>query len=190
MRRLWLKIRLPLVIVLLLALTVIMARIFSGPEDTWIRNEEGEWIKHGNPSAPTPSSDYKEPLLYTIIPWIFLLSFVVPLFFLKLHKPTNRLTFENVTRDLKFLGYLSTVLPLSGVLIIIGLILESGLNNFEILKNQEILFIYSLEGFAGLCILLGAIFFAMKRNCNDHYQLERHRLELLEALENAKIKKD
>ncbi|MCL5018910.1 MAG: hypothetical protein M1426_00300 [Patescibacteria group bacterium] len=190
MRRLWLKIRLPLAIIALLALTFILVRVFSGPEDTWMRNDQGVWIKHGNPSAPMPSSDYREPVLFNVIPWIFLLCFVLPLFFLKYHKPSNRLTFENVSRDMKFLGYLSTVLPITGLLIVLGLIIESGLDNFEMLRNQEIVFIYSLEGFAGLCILLGAVFFIMKRNCNDHYQLERHRLELLDALENAKIKKD
>jgi putative hemolysin len=43
-----------LVIVAVLAVGLLSYRVFfSGPEDTWLC-ENGEWIKHGNPSAPMP----------------------------------------------------------------------------------------------------------------------------------------
>lgn len=36
---------------------LVFIRFFAGgPEDDWIC-EKGEWIKHGNPSAPKPSED-------------------------------------------------------------------------------------------------------------------------------------
>ncbi|MDD4989709.1 MAG: hypothetical protein PHW31_00125 [Candidatus Pacebacteria bacterium] len=33
-------------------------RFFSGSEDTWICSN-GQWVKHGNPSAPVPNVSCK-----------------------------------------------------------------------------------------------------------------------------------
>ena len=39
-----------LVIFILLFSLFFVRLFFSGDEDTWIKNEQGIWIKHGNPS--------------------------------------------------------------------------------------------------------------------------------------------
>jgi len=184
MHRLWIRIRMPLAIAALLFITLAMARLFSGPEDTWIKNESGEWIKHGYPSGPPPEQDYQEPISYIVIPLSFLVAFAVPLFLLRFHKLHNRLNYETAARDIKFLGYVSTALFLFGILTAAGLIIEIGLSDNGDLQLQEFLLIISIEGFAGLCIILGVLFFVLKRNCNDHYQLEKSRREILEILEN------
>lgn len=54
MNEIWRRLRRPLIILAIVLGTVAVLRIVSGPEDTWIRNDRGEWIKHGNPSAPKP----------------------------------------------------------------------------------------------------------------------------------------
>ncbi|MFC1538175.1 hypothetical protein ACFL6H_02015 [Candidatus Latescibacterota bacterium] len=185
MRRLWLKFRLPIVIFSLLVLTLAMARLFSGPEDTWVKNEQGEWVKHGYPSGPPPSEDYQEPKSRLIIPLGFLAGFLVPLIFIRFHKPKNNLTYEIISRDMKIMGYLSIALPLIGIIIMIGIAVEIAYTLPETTATvQESLFniflIFSLMGFSGLCILLGSIFYALKRNCNDHYQIERSYRELIE----------
>jgi hypothetical protein len=187
MRHLWLKIRLPLAIFILLVFTLIMVRVFSGPEDTWIKNDQGEWVKHGAP-AGSPPADGRQPLRNIILPLLFIAGFAVPLFFIGFHKLHNRLTFDIAKRDMKVFGYLSTAFPLVGVLIMVGLLVELGFAQpDEALPVQDMLFtmlfIFSLEGFAGLCILAGVVCLAMKRTTNDHYQLERSRRELLEILE-------
>ena len=192
MQHLWLKFRLPLVIFSLLVLTLVMARLFSGPEDTWIKNDRGEWIKHGYPSGPPPSEDYQEPRSHLIIPLIFLVSFFVPLFFIGFHKPKNCLTYEIIKRDLTIMGYLSIALPLIGILIMIGLVVELDFTvPASTTPNQDNLFniflVFSLAGFSGLCILLGFIFYVLKRNCNDHYQLERSYRELIEVQQNHSV---
>ena len=194
MHHLWKKIRMPFAIVVLLIITLAMARLFSGPEDTWIKNEYGEWIKHGHPSGPPPTSDYQEPIYHKIVPLIFLISFVVPLFFIGKHKPNNRLTFDNITRDIKFLGYLSTGLFLFGILVGAALILEIGLSETiniseTITVDENFLFIIFLMGFSLICIFLGFFLFVLKRNCNDHYQLERSRREIIEILESLRSNK-
>jgi len=189
MHRLWKRIRMPLAIVFLLIITLAMARLFSGPEDTWIKNEHGEWIKHGNPSAPPPAQDYREPIAYKIIPVIFFVTFALPIFLIGKYKLQNRFNFDTATRDIKFLGYLSTALFLSGILIGFGLIIEIGLAENSTMSEtvvQDFLFFISLEGLAGLCIVIGIQFFMLKRNCNDHYQIERSRREIIEILENLR----
>lgn len=43
------------IIIFILAGVVLGIRfIFGGDEDTWIC-QNGQWVKHGNPSLPTPS---------------------------------------------------------------------------------------------------------------------------------------
>lgn len=187
MHRLWLRIRMPLAIVALLVITLAMARLFSGPEDTWIKNDQGEWIKHGCPSGPPPPEDYREPITHLVIPLTFLLAFAAPLFFLRFHKLHNRLNYETVSRDIKFFGYVSTALFLFGILVVAGLMIEIGLAENGDMGSQEFLnifIVFSIEGFAGLCIVLGVLFYVLKRNLNDHYQLERSQRELIEILEN------
>ncbi|MFC1560857.1 hypothetical protein ACFL4V_00100 [Candidatus Latescibacterota bacterium] len=186
MNRLWMRIRLPLAILVLLVITLAMARLFSGPEDTWIKNDRGEWVKHGYPSGPPPPEDYREPVYHLVIPLIFLFTFAVPLFFLGKHKPHNRLNFDTAVRDIRFFGYLSTALFLFGILAIAGLTIEILLADNGNLQSLEFFIISSVEGFAGLCILLGVLFFVLKRNCNDHYQLMKSHHEIMELLENNK----
>ena len=188
MHRLWMKIRMPLAVVVLLVIMLAVARLFSGPEDTWIKNDSGEWIKHGYPSGLPPAQDYREPITHVIIPLTFLVAFTVPLFFIRFYKLHNRLNYETAKRDIKFLGYVSTVLFLFGILIGLGLIFEIGFAENGDLQLQEFLLIISIEGFAGLCIILGALLFILKRNFNDHFQIERTHREIIEILENYQLK--
>ena len=193
MRHLWMRIRIPCAIIALLVIALAMARIFSGPEDTWIKNERGEWVMHGHPAGPPPATDYLEPvthLVHLVVPLAFLVAFAAPLFFIGRHKQHNRLSFETATRDIRFYGYLSTSLLLFGILILAGLMLElvlggTGGGNSALEGGQLLLtgvFIISLAGFAGLCIVLAIAFFVLKRNANDHYQLQRSYREIVESL--------
>ena len=172
MRRVWMRIRMPLAVIAILVIALAMARIFSGPEDTWIKNEHGEWVRHGHPSGPPPAQDYQEPFTHLAVPVAFLVAFAVPLFFISRHKPRNRLNFDTATRDIKLYGYLSTSLFLFGVLVAAGLILELALggnsgNAGAQADSEALLFIGALLGFAGLCIVLSIQFFLLKRNIND-----------------------
>jgi hypothetical protein len=42
-------------IFMLLAIIFMAIRLFSGPEDSWIC-ENSQWVRHGNPSSPMPTS--------------------------------------------------------------------------------------------------------------------------------------
>ena len=187
MRYLWLKLRMALAIFAMLILTLFMVRLFSGPEDAWIKNGQGEWVKHGHPAGPPPADDYQEPAIHGILPLVFLAGFVVPLFFVGSFKLRNRLTYDMSKRDVKILGYLSIALPLTGFLILTGLGLEIGMSEPDGDSNSSVatlLFIFSLAGFSLVCMVSGIIFYALKRNCSDHYYLEKSRRELLDELQN------
>ena len=185
MRYLWQKLRILLAIFFMLVLTLTMARLFSGPEDTWIKNEWGEWIKHGHPDGPPPSEDYQEPAINGILPLVFLAGFIIPLFFIGSFKLRNRLTYDMSRRDVKILGYLSIALPLTGFLILAGLGLETGMSEPGGEPSiMTVLFIFSLAGFSLLCMVSGIIFYSLKRNCSDHYYLEKSRRELLDMLQD------
>ena len=43
------------IVVVILAAGVLYLRL-SSPEDTWVCNAVGQWVKHGNPSAPMPTT--------------------------------------------------------------------------------------------------------------------------------------
>jgi hypothetical protein len=47
------KSKIVLFIFLWLVIIVAFLRILS-PEDSWIKDKNGKWIKHGNPSGPPP----------------------------------------------------------------------------------------------------------------------------------------
>ena len=187
MRNFWMKIRMPLAVLLILGATLVMARLFSGPEDTWIKNDRGEWVMHGKPSAPAPAPDYRPPVSDRLLPWVFFVSFALPLLFLGMHKYHNRLTFDKATRDIRFLGYLSTSLVLFGLLVSVGiqavLWIEEPGDASPPVPVRDLIFLVILAGYGALSILLGVLFFVLKRNSNDHYHLERSRREILEALE-------
>jgi hypothetical protein len=44
------------VVTIIIVVVILVLRFgFGGPEDSWICGEKGNWIKHGNPSYPSPA---------------------------------------------------------------------------------------------------------------------------------------
>ena len=186
MWKFWLRIRMVLTVMIILLIALFMARLFSGPEDTWIRNESGEWVAHGYPSGPPPPDDYHEPIFHFIIPVSFLIAFTLSLFQLRTCKPHNRLTPEIITRDIKFYNYLGTVLILFGMLIILGVILETFMVDNGEIRTPEFLFVCLLAGCGGISIITGVLLLILKQIRNDHFQLEKSYREIIEKCEIKK----
>jgi hypothetical protein len=83
----WIRFHLILTVLFLIIITLGMARLFSGPEDTWIRNETGVWVRHGVPSGPPPAEGYTEPVHRILAPILILGTFPVFLvLLLKYHR--------------------------------------------------------------------------------------------------------
>jgi hypothetical protein len=185
MRRLWMQFRMPLAVLAILVMTVGLARLFSGSEDDWIKNDRGEWVAHGKPSGPPPSGEEKKLPVERVLPWVFLVSFAAPLFFLGMYRHSNKLTYETSLRDMRFFGYTGSALVLLGTLTVIGIggVMIAADTGGPPARTVDLLFLGLLAGWAGLCILLGAVMFLFRRMANDHFQIERGRREILEAME-------
>jgi len=187
MGRIWMSLRLPLAILVLLVATIALVRLFSGPEDDWVRNDRGEWVAHGKPGGPPPSGEEERLPVERVLPWVFLVAFAAPLFFLGMHRLSNRLIYETALRDIRFLGYAGSSLVALGVLTVIGIgAVVIAADSDGPARTVDLFFLGLLAGWAGLCILLGAVMFVLKRTVNDHYQLERGRRELLETIERLR----
>lgn len=104
------KIKLILILFLFALLTLFLVRTFSGPEDTWIKNKQGEWVKHGNPSTPMPLPDWKPPIVFTIAPILIFICYFTPFILKKLLKPNFTVNSLKSVSQLNFLWYLKTYL--------------------------------------------------------------------------------
>jgi hypothetical protein len=184
MNTLWIRLRLPLAIFTVLIMTLALARLFSGPEDGWVRNEKGEWEMHGSPSEPSPATDYREPATNIILPVAFLLAFAAPLFMLNFFKSRNRLTFNAATTDQKLFGYIGASLVLFGAFTGLGLLAEMifGFGNSADQELVTMIVIIALTLFALSSLMLGVLFFALKRISSDHYQIMKTQRELAETI--------
>jgi hypothetical protein len=45
-----------LIIIGALIVTGLVLMLLRGSEDTWVKDSSGNWVKHGNPSAPSPEN--------------------------------------------------------------------------------------------------------------------------------------
>ncbi|OGC75345.1 MAG: hypothetical protein A2145_01605 [candidate division Zixibacteria bacterium RBG_16_40_9] len=122
------KFKLILLFFIFAVLTWGLAILFSGPEDTWIRNQKGEWVKHGNPSTPRPSFDWKPPIVFTIAPILIFTCFFVPFLLKKILRPSITTNDKQRTLQLNFLWYLKTyiLVYIVGVIICFLLVLAWG----------------------------------------------------------------
>jgi hypothetical protein len=80
------KFGLILVFLFFALLTLFLMRTFAGPEDSWIKDQSGKWIKHGNPASPMPSDSYQAPIVYTLAPLIILACFLAPIIWRKVKR--------------------------------------------------------------------------------------------------------
>jgi hypothetical protein len=80
------KYALIIVFLIFALLTLVLIRTLAGPEDSWIKDQSGKWIKHGNPASPMPSDSYKPPIMYIIAPLIILACFFIPIIWRKVKR--------------------------------------------------------------------------------------------------------
>ena len=170
-------------VVLALAVTIGLARIFSGPEDTWIRGEGGQWVAHGHPGSPPPPPGYEPPASERVLPGLLLLAFVAGLLaavFLSSRSPT---TADDIGRNLRFLGavsVLTTVLAAS-----LGLALGASIwSGLGVAFDEPAVVILVLLGLAAFLGLLGVNAHGTKKVLEAHYDLKRQAALLQEAVDS------
>ena len=184
MNRLWIRARLPLAIFGVLLVAVVMARLFSGPEDAWVRNKSGEWVSHGVPSGVPPEGGVHDSSIHLVVPAAFLVSFAGPLVLLGLFRARDRLTYSAMVGDQRLFGYLGISFAVFGVLTGLGLCGEIlvAAGSSAGLDDLSIVVFGALTGFALFSCIIGVLFFVLKRLTGDHYLLMKSQREIVEKL--------
>lgn len=172
-------------LVLALAFTLGMARLFSGGEDAWVRAADGTWVAHGHPAGPAPSPDYQPPAAQGLLPWLFLAALgggLLAAAFFASRAPATR---HSINRSLRFLGAASIIGGLLagalGLALVIWFALESG--PLWEGPSGTVLLVLLLCGLAAFLALLAAQAYGAKKVLEAHYDLKRTTALLQDTLE-------
>ncbi len=107
-----------------LAMAVLFARTFSGPEDAWIRDASGRWVAHGHPRGPAPAASYQPPASERAVP-IALLALVggglIAATLLSGRSPAGA---DSLNRGIRYFGALSITSTVLAVGIAVGLVVS------------------------------------------------------------------
>ena len=57
--------KLGIALLVIISLVLFLRFVVGGPEDDWIC-ENGQWVKHGNPSSPKPESDCRPQIVKNV----------------------------------------------------------------------------------------------------------------------------
>ena len=169
--------------VVVLALAVMLARIFSGPEDTWVRDAAGRWVAHGHPASPPPSADYRAPWHERVLPWLIIGLAVVGLAGGALLSARSPATRGDLGWNVRFFGAVSIVafVLATALAVALGLTLASASGGE--MSNETLLVVLALLGVAGLLVLFGLHAHGTKKLLEAHYDLKRTAALLQETVE-------
>lgn len=171
-------------VVMVFVLAVTLVRLFSGPEDTWVRDASGKWVEHGHPAGPPPPEDYRPPATERFIPWAVLAIAAVSLaaaLLLSGRAPAGR---EGLERNLRFYGALSLVSGALAAATAAGLVTTlAGCFWAGPLSNQALFLILTVAGFAALLGLLALHAQVTKKVLEAHYDLKRTAALLQDTVE-------
>ena len=176
-------------VVAALVLTVGLARLFSGPEDTWIRDASGKWVAHGRPAGGPPPAGYRVPVSERVLPWLFIVLFAAALVaapFVSARSPAGR---EAISRSLRFWGMASVLSAVLGAALLAALgvtlwgehwrLARGGLAATQAdvglgsVLDQPAPVLLGLLGLAAVLLLLGAIAYGTKKVLEAHFDLKR-----------------
>jgi len=171
-----------LLVVWALALALFLARVFSGPEDTYIRDASGKWVAHGHPAGPPPAASYQPPASERAVPTIVVALFAVGLMaavFLSGRSPTGT---DSLNRGIRYFGAVSIISTALAVCVAIGLV-AGVFTGLGAAFQDPGLVILCLVGTAMLLKLLSWHADSTKKVLEAHYDLKRQMALLQDAVE-------
>lgn len=178
-----------LLIIAVLTLALGLARLFSGPEDTWIKDEHGKWVAHGNPSGPPSAMAYEPTWPDRVLPWAILVVAGAGLaggFLISKRGPSTR---ESLTRDVRFFGVVSALATVFALVIVIALFVTIiGSAKTGMARNWEettvaVVFLLGMFGLSGFLALVGLLAHCVRKVLEAHYDLKRTAQLLQDAVE-------
>ncbi|MCJ7751465.1 MAG: hypothetical protein MUQ65_10290 [Armatimonadetes bacterium] len=180
----WHVVKWAALVVLMLALTMVLARLFAG-EDSWERAPDGRWVAHGHPAGPPPGPEYQTPWPERVIPWVLLAAFASGLLAAAVFASRVPASRESIDRSLRFAGGVSVISAfIAGALLLALLVtFAAGLGAGWEEPLAEVALLLALLGAAAFLGLLSIHAYGVKRILEAHYDLKRTGQLLQDALE-------
>jgi len=175
-------------VILVLVVALGLARLFSGPEDAWVKDGSGRWVAHGHPAGPPPFDGSAQPTAERVLPWIFFGVVILALAggaFLSARSPATRL---DLGGSIHFFGMVSIVsLALAVALTVaLGATVAAGACCGAVdLSNMTLLVLAGLLGLLALLVLVGVYAYGTKKVLEAHYDLKRAVALLQDTMELA-----
>jgi hypothetical protein len=180
--RVWQIARWVLLVLWIAAMAVFFARVFSGPEDTWIRDASGRWIAHGHPAGPPPPVGYQPPAAERTLPAFLLAFFATGLLAAVLLSGRSPAGADSLNRGIRYFGTVSIVSTVLAIGLAIGVAVTL-LTSRGAMLNDPTLIILCLAGVAMLLKLLSWHADSTKKVLEAHYDLKRQLALLQDTVE-------
>jgi len=177
--KVWNVARWVLLVVWALAVALVLVR---GPEDTWIRSANGQWVAHGHPAAPPPAADYVPPLSERILSALvlgLLGGAAVATVFFAGRSPADR---DALRRSIRYFGAVSIFASALAVALALVIIIGLGAGLGAAFADPGVV-VLCLVGIAIMLKLLSWHADATKKLLEAHYDLKRMGQLLQDTLE-------
>lgn len=178
-----------LLTVVVLALGLGLARLFSGPEDTWVRDESGAWVAHGRPAGPPPAPEYRAPLAERALPWAILGVSALGLIggaLLSRRRPVSQAA---LARDVRFFGTVSVaaaaLLSATAAGLVVTVLISAG-HARTLSTGEGAITAIALACLAGLLAFLALVAlqaYGVRRVLEANYELRRAAALLQDTVE-------
>jgi len=185
--RFWQIARWSLLVLCALALTLLLARLFSGPEDTWVRDASGRWVAHGHPAGAPPAADVRqEP--EGVLPFLFIAVFLLALVAAAVLAPRSPASPDLINRSIRFLGATSVIAVVLAATLALGIVIIFAVemrqsHGPEVVDLETVAVLLGLAGLAAFLALLGAQVYGARKVLEAHYDLKRQMALLQDAVE-------
>jgi hypothetical protein len=181
----WTVTKWALLVIAALGLAVGLARVFSGPEDGWVRDAQGNWVEHGHPAGPPPASDYRPSPAQRVLPWAVLGIFALGAVASWLFSARASSSRDRLGQGVRLFGAVSVLAGALALSLGLGLAaaVPSGLGRVFEQATTVVLVLIGLMLFLGL---LCAQAYAVKKVLEAHYDLKRATALLQDTLERRR----
>jgi len=169
MTRFWQVARWVVLAVCLVALVLVFVR---GPEDTWIRDGQGNWVAHGHPAGLPPPVGYEAPAMERLGPFAALVVMVAALFaalFLTGRSPSGA---DALSSNIRYLGAVSIFGTAVTLLLVFVLVLGMATELGAAFRDPGLV-VLTLLAVALTAKLLSWQAYTTRKVVEAHYDLKR-----------------
>ena len=175
-----------LLVMVALVLTVGLARLFSGSEDAWIKDESGQWVAHGHPAGPPPAADYQQPWSERVLPVVLLGTFGAAMLAAALWSSRSVATADNISRSLRLLGGVSIIAGILAASLGVAIAVSVAASGLGSVFDQPEILLPALLGLAAFLALLAANAHVAKKVLEAHYDLRRQAALMQDTVESLR----